>query len=89
MTEQMAHLRERGWDVDAPGLWCGTFWIVENSDLFRHCWNDRWDQSIRLGMMDQLSLPMILRQHGRCPQPLNVSLWKNEHFTYVAHQRNI
>jgi hypothetical protein len=89
MTEQMAHYQERGWDVDAPGLWCGTFWVVENSELFRRCWNDWWDQNIRFGMMDQLSLPVVLRQHGCTPQILNVPLRQNAHFTHAAHQRNI
>jgi hypothetical protein len=89
MTEQMEHFRARGWDVDAPGLWCGGFWIVENSELFKHCWDDWWDQNLCYGMMDQLSLPVVLRQHGCVAQPFDVSIWDNRHFTHVAHRRSL
>jgi len=89
MTEQMAHFQQRGWDVDSPGLWCGTFWIVENSERFKCCWNDWWDENIRFGMMDQLSLPVVLQENGCAPQRLDVSLWKNAHFTCAAHRRDL
>jgi hypothetical protein len=86
MPEQMAYFKSRGWDLESP-LWCGTFWMMENSELMRRAWDAWWDQNLRFGMMDQLSLPVILTLHGIDPQPLPVNLWKNEHFTWVAHQR--
>lgn len=84
MAEQMAYYRERGWSVAAP-LYCGTLWIIENSDVFRRCWDDWWDQNIRFGMMDQLSLPIMLAQHRLEPQLLSVPLKNNEHFTVESH----
>jgi len=84
MAEQMAYYSERGWSVEAP-LYCGTFWIIENSDALRRCWDDWWDQNIRFGMMDQLSLPVILAQHRLEPQLLSVPLQNNEHFTVESH----
>jgi hypothetical protein len=84
MPEQMAYYREQGWNVEAP-LYCGTFWIIENADAFRRCWDDWWDQNIRFGMMDQLSLPIMLAQHKLEPQLLSVPLQSNEHFTVESH----
>ena len=88
MKEQMEHFRRQGWDVEAK-LWCGGFWMVENSARLNRLWDDWWDQNIRFGMMDQLSLPVLLNEYGCDPQPLDVVLWRNAHFTFVSHQRNI
>ena len=88
MTEQMEYFRRQGWDLEAR-LWCGTFWIVENSDLLNRLWDDWWDQNIRFGMMDQLSLPVLLDHHGCDPEQLDVVLWENAHFIHVKHHRNI
>jgi len=84
MAEQMAYYSERGWNVEAP-LYCGGFWIIENSDALRRCWDDWWDQNIRFGMMDQLSLPVMLAQHRLEPQLLSVPLQNNEYFTVESH----
>jgi hypothetical protein len=88
MDEQMAYFERRGWDTEAR-LWCGGFWIVENSELFNRCWDDWWDQNLRFGLMDQLSLQVVLDEHGCEPQALEVSIWQNAHFTHVPHQRNV
>jgi hypothetical protein len=88
MTEQMKYFGDQGWDVEA-GLWCGTFWMVERSEMFRRIWDDWWDQNIRFGMMDQLSLPVLL-DHQRCdPMQFAISLRRNDHFTKTAHQRDM
>jgi hypothetical protein len=84
MPEQMAHYSKRGWSVEVP-LYCGTLWIIENSDALHRCWDDWWDQNIRFGMMDQLSLPIMLAQHKLEPQLLSVPLQDNEHFTVESH----
>jgi hypothetical protein len=88
MPEQMEDFRARGWDLNSR-LWCGTFWMVENSEIMRRAWDAWWDQNLRFGMMDQLSLPVILKDHGIEPQALDVNLWKNEHFTWVPHVRSM
>jgi len=88
MPEQMAHFRSRGWNLEAP-LWCGGFWMIENSDVLRRAWDDWWDQNLRFGMMDQLSLPVVLAAHGIAPQLLPVNVWKNDYFTWCVHRREM
>jgi hypothetical protein len=85
MTEQIAFFRQQGWSLDAR-LWCGGFWIVENSDPLRRCWDDWWNQIIRFGMMDQLSLPVLLDHHQFDPQTLAVNVYDNAHFMNMAHR---
>ena len=43
--------------------------MVERSELFGRIWDDWWDQNIRFGIMDQLSLPVLLDDHGCGPMP--------------------
>jgi hypothetical protein len=57
--------------------------------MFRRIWDDWWDQNIRFGMMNQLSLPVLL-DHQRCdPMQFAISLRRNDHFTKTAHQRDM
>jgi hypothetical protein len=86
MTEQMEHFRCRGWSDAAP-LFCGGFWIVENSELMNRCWDAWWDQNLRFGMMDQLSFSLVLEDYGCEPQRFEVNIFENQHFSYVAHAR--
>jgi hypothetical protein len=88
MPEQMAYFRSRGWDLEAP-LWCGTVWMIENSEAVRRAFDAWWDQNLRYGLMDQLSLPVILADHGITPTPLDVRLWDNPYFTWISHQREM
>jgi len=85
MTEQMNFFAGRGWNLDAP-LWCGTFWLIENNDPITRCWNSWWDQNLRYGMMDQLSLPVLIEAFGLEPQALQLHLWKNEFWEHVTHR---
>lgn len=88
MPEQMAYFRRRGWDLEAP-LWCGTVWMIENREVIRRAWDAWWDQNLRFGLMDQLSLPVILAEHGLAPQALEVRLWDNPYFTWISHERQM
>ncbi len=88
MAEQMEYFRRQAWQTSAQ-LWCGTFWIVENSDLMNRVWDSWWDQNLRFGLMDQLSLPPLLDHYHCDPQPLDVLLWKNEHFSKGQHDRTM
>ena len=88
MTEQMEHFRQSGWNLEAH-LVCGGLWIVEHSDLMQRCWDAWWDQVLRYGMMDQLSLPVMLEEFGCEAQTFDVSVWKNPHFTHVGHCREM
>lgn len=85
MPEQMEYFRTRGWNLHAR-LWCGTFWMMENAEPLRRAWDAWWDQNLRFGLMDQLSLPVILADHAIEPEALDVNLWRNEHFTWVSHR---
>ena len=85
MIEQIDFFLRRGWELAAP-LWSGTVWLIENSDLIARCWDSWWDQNLRYGMMDQLSLPVLLRHFGLEPQAMPFNLWKNEFFDWVSHR---
>ena len=32
--------------------------MIENNERLRRAWDDWWDQNLRFGLMDQLSLPV-------------------------------
>lgn len=85
MPEQMEYLRQHNWNAAESKLWCGTVWMIENSDLLRQCWDDWWDQVLRFGVMDQLSLPFILDRHGLDPQILDVHLYENVFWKHEGH----
>jgi hypothetical protein len=83
MTEQMEFFESQGMNIDAP-LWCGTIWMVENSALLNQCWDSWWDQNLRFGMMDQLSLPVLLEQFRLEPQVLPVNVVSNRYFEHLG-----
>ena len=85
MPEQMDYLRQQNWNAADSRLWCGTIWMIENSDLLRRCWDDWWDQTLRFGVMDQLSLPFVLDRHGLDPQILDVHLYDNAFWKHEGH----
>ena len=88
MSEQMEYFQIQGWNLNAS-LWCGTVWMIENSELMHRAWDAWWDQNLRFGMMDQLSLPMMLDAHGIQPRSLPVRLWDNQYFCYVGHRKEM
>jgi hypothetical protein len=67
MTEQMRWFDCKGWKVNVP-LLLGTIWMVENSKLMAHAFDDWWDQNLRFGMMDQLSFYPVLAHNKIKPQ---------------------
>jgi len=79
MPEQMAEIPPDG------RLWCGGFWIMQNSPDTRSFLNDWWDQSIRYGIMDQLPIDMLLKKHGIEPLPIKVNIYDNEYFKWGGH----
>lgn len=87
MKDQIAWFEKQGYNPDASGLYCGGFWIVANTDRYRRAFDDWWDQNLRFGLMDQLSLPMMLRKHGIEAQTLNVTITDNAHFHRIEHRR--
>ena len=86
MTEQMSFFKSRGWNLEAS-LWCGTIWIVENNDLIARCWDSWWDQNLRYGMMDQLSLPVLLDSFGLQPHVMDFDLRHNSFFDRGKHRK--
>jgi hypothetical protein len=85
MTEQMNFFAGQGRNLDAR-LWCAGFWMVESNAIINQCWDSWWDQTLRFGMMDQLSLPVLLDEFGLEPQVLDVRLWNNEFFEWIQHR---
>jgi hypothetical protein len=63
--------------------------MMENAEALRRAWDAWWDQNLRFGMMDQLSLPVILDDYRIEAHALRVNLWKNEYFTYVLHKKEM
>ena len=88
MDEQMAFYEREGWNIDAK-LWSGGLWLVENNKVIGECWNSWWDQNIRFGIMDQLSLPVVLEHHGLDPQAFPFTHSGNGHFERLPHQLNV
>lgn len=85
MAEQMNFFARCSWNLDTP-LWCGTVWLIENNELIRRCWDAWWDQNLRYGMMDQLSLPVLLDAFGLQAQSLGLDLTHNPFFQWGSHQ---
>jgi hypothetical protein len=85
MTEQMNFFGSRGWNIDTR-LWLGTLWLIENNELTGRCWDSWWDQNLRYGMMDQLSLPVLLDHFGLEPQVIPLNIYDNSFFAWVDHQ---
>lgn len=86
MDEQMRFFVSRGWNLDAP-LLCGTVWMMENNETIRRCWDAWWDQNLRYGMMDQLSLPVLLDVFGLKAHALDFDLAANPFFDWCGHQK--
>lgn len=85
LDEQMDDFRRRGWS-DRARLYCSGFFILENGELFRRLCDEWWDQNLRFGLLDQLSLPPLLESLGIEPQLLDVNIYDNAHFAFVAHR---
>jgi hypothetical protein len=84
MREQVDYYRARGWNVQAK-LWCGTFWMVENTELVRRALDQWWDHNLRFGIQDQLSLAVILDNNGIEPTPLAIEPRTNAYFDWTNH----
>src|SRR5436190_10228783 len=87
MPEQMKFFTSRGWNLDAK-LWCGTIWLVENNTTINWCWDSWWDQNLRYGMMDQLSLPVLLDEFALEPQAMELNLRSNCFFDWGPHRHS-
>ena len=86
--EQISFYKRSGWDIDAK-LWLGGLWIIENSSLIAECWNSWWDQNIRFGVMDELSLPVMLANHGLCPQAFKCDPTGEGYIERIEHRMSV
>lgn len=85
MEEQIEFFQRQKMNYNSS-LFCGGIWMIENHNtLLNDCWNDWWDQNLRFGMMDQLSLPPLFHKYGITPHLLDVNVWKNQYFEYTGH----
>ena len=85
MDGQMRAYEDSGWNLEAT-LWCGGFWMVENSEVINRCWDRWWEHTLRWGTMDQLSLPVLLEDCGLEPEAFGVDLLANAFFVHRAHR---
>jgi len=81
MLDQMVYLEMRG--ANDSKLWCGGFWMVENTPIFHAFLNDWWDQCLRWSIMDQLPIDFLLKKHGITPAVLDVNIYENQYFRWV------
>lgn len=84
---QMHWLAQHGYNLRSP-IFCGGFWMIERTaaaGLLLDAW---WDQTIRFGdgAIDQLALGALLDRAGVEPHRLEVDLFHNQHFAFVAHE---
>jgi len=86
MKEQMAWFKEKGFDTSAMLLAC-TLWMVENNGVVHNAMDTWWDQNIRFGMMDQLSLPIVLSSFGIRPLMFKINVFgeQNPFWTVIPH----
>lgn len=82
----MHFLVNRGCLPAAP-LYCGGLWMVENSLPYWEILNAWWDCTLRYGngAIDQLALGGLLHRNDIKPHRLEVDLFSNQHFLFVAH----
>jgi hypothetical protein len=85
LPEQIADFRRRNWNIDAQ-LYCGGFWMIENSEHFHRVWDDWWDQNLRYGLMDQLPLGVLLMHHHCTVQQLKVNIYENQYWGIRWHK---
>lgn len=78
----------QGWNLDAP-LWCGTIWLLERNEIMIKCLDEWWHHTIRFGVMDQISLPVVLEQFAIKPTELRVNLLQNRFFEWSPHAKLI
>ncbi|AYO81807.1 hypothetical protein [Methylobacterium brachiatum] len=86
MAGQIQHYKERGFDLSGP-LVAGGFWIVEISTLMACCFDDWWDDILRLSIIDQLSLPVSLKRHNIVPEIIEGNIWVNYFIRVEEHSK--
>lgn len=82
------HMMEQIADIGEDGkLWCGGFWIVENTPLYHNFLNDWWDHSLKFGIMDQLPIPSLFKKHGIDPQVFPVNTYLNQYWRWTRNDK--
>lgn len=85
LTEQVEYYRSLGWETDKIELYASTCFMVKNNVRYHQAFDYWWDQNLKWGITDQLSLPIALAKYNIQPTKLNVLLWKNQFFTHGSH----
>jgi hypothetical protein len=85
IPEQMRYFQQKGWSLDSP-LWCGTVWMIENTDVMHRALDSWWDQNLKFGMMDQLSFSVIMKKHKISPFVWTLNLTDNAFFKWGGHR---
>ena len=86
-TAQMTRLLQYDDAAYTAPLYCGGFWIVENHPAYWQLLDAWWAEHMRFGdgAIDQLALGALLQRGGFEPNKLEVELFSNQHFAFVAH----
>ena len=85
LKSQVEYYELRGWNVGAK-LWDAGLWLIENNSEIATCWNSWWDQNVCFGVMDQLSLPVVLENHGVHPQEFPFNPAVNRYLERISHR---
>ncbi|TXN05841.1 hypothetical protein FV219_10080 [Methylobacterium sp. WL122] len=87
LQEQVDYYLSLGWDLEKP-LYNGGFFIMERNNFTEALLNDWWDQNIRFGVMDQISLSMMLYKNRIDPYIIDANIHDNVCFTWDKHLIN-
>jgi len=73
---------------DDLGLWAGGLIFRNHNEPkiveFMDSW---WDENLVWGYQDQISLPFIAWKKNLTPKTIDLNIWKNEFFEWVAHKK--
>lgn len=88
VQEQVDYYISRRWDLNVS-LYNGGFFIAEQNEFTSKFFDDWWDQNIRYGVMDQISLSMMLSKNRMKPLEIQIDINDNICFTCERHEKNM
>lgn len=88
VREQVEAYRRTGYPAGAGLYACGVLARRHHDPTLRAVNEAWWRENLAWTWQDQLSLPVVLRQHGLTPALMPGDLWHNEWFTYAGHRRD-
>lgn len=83
---QADHYRSKGYPANNGLYACGMFarWNnKKNNDAF----NDWWIENCKWSIQDQLSFPVVAREHQLSVNPIDINLFNNPYFAWKDHKK--